>query len=309
MTTRSLRMTLAVLVLAVLAASPPAAAQRPAVDMASLLNIPFYPDAGGFDARNILLLFPPAGADVRLALTDPAGHILHEVPFEVRPADVAPVFAYLNVNSRYGDRQSFAPGEPGDYILSVTVDGEAVGSVPFTLAVERSADPFAPGATWTAEGPWQRLAYLAQPTERPEESIGFDYWVSSREVGNRTASLSLSLRRGGEEVARSRSNVHLSTAGLTFFQDHELAKPGDGVTLWPFTATDLAATDGRYELVVLSSGTPIRTYVVTVEGGRIRPHPQSALDYEPRAGFLSPRLLRTGNSTHTVDAWWVEVAD
>ncbi len=288
------------------ALGPPAAAQRPAVDMASLLNIPFYRGDGGFDARDILLLFPPAGADVRLALTNPAGEILHDVPFEVRPADAAPVFAYLNVDSRYGDRRAFAPGEPGDYVLSVTVDGEAVGSVPFALSVERSADPFAPGATWTAVGPWQRLAYLAQPTERPDESIGFDYWVSSAEVGGRTASLSLSLRRGGEEVARSRSNVRLSTAGLTFFQDHELAKPGDGVTLWPFTAADLAATDGRYDLVVLSSGTPIRTYVVTVEGGRIRPHPRSALDYEPRAGFLSPRLMKTGNNTHTVDAWWLE---
>lgn len=297
------------LLAALVALGPPAAAQRPAVDMASLLNIPFFAGDGGFDARNILLLFPPADADVRLALTTPAGAVLHEVPFEVRPADAAPVFAYLDVNGRHADRQSFAPGEPGDYVISVTVDGEAVGSVPFTLSVERSADPFAPGARWTAEGPWTRLAYLAQPTARPDESIGFDYWVSSREVGGRTASLSLSLRRGGEEVARSRSNVHLSTAGLTFFQDHELAKPGDGVTLWPFTATDLAATDGRYELLVLSSGTPIRTYVVTVEGGRIRPHPRSALDYEPRAGFLSPRLMKTGNNTHTVDAWWVEVAD
>ena len=292
----------ALLVLAAL----PAAAQRPAVDMASLMNLPFYPGDGGFDARNVLLLFPPADADVRLALTDPAGRVLHEVPFEVRPAALAPVFAYLEVNSRYGDRQSFAPGEPGDYVLSVTVDGEAVGSVPFALSVVQSTDPFAPGATWSAEGPWQRLAYLAQPTARPDESLGFDYWVSSSEVGNRTASLSLSLRRDGEEVARSRSNVHLSTVGLTFFQDHELAKPGDGVTLWPFTAADLAATDGRYDLVVLSSGTPIRTYVVTVEGGRIRPHPRSALDYEPRTDWLSPRLMKTSGDELTVDAWWLE---
>ncbi len=304
--TRFLRPLLpALLVLAAL----PAAAQRPAVDMASLLNIPFYPDAGGFDARDILLLFPPAGADVRLALTDPAGRILHEVPFEVRPADAAPVFAYLNVNSQYGDRRAFAPGEPGAYVLSVTVDGEAVGSVPFTLSVVQGTDPFAPSARWSAEGPWQRLAYLAQPTARPDESIGFDYWLASSEVGDMRTAITLSLRRGAEEVARSRSPVILSTIGLTFFQDHELAKPGDGVTLWPFTATDLAATDGRYELLILAGGAPIRTYVVTVEGGRIRPHPRSALDYEPRAGFLSPRLMKTGNNTHTVDAWWLDLAE
>ncbi len=293
------------LLLAALLPARPAAAQRPGVDMASLLNLPFSP-SGAFDARNVMLVFPPPGADVRLALTDPTGRILHEVPFEVDPADFFPTFAYLGVNGAYAERQTFGPGEPGPYTIGVTVDGETVGAMSFTLSVEHSTDPFTPGSRWTAEGPWERLAYLAQPTDRPDESLGFDYWVSARETNGRRAALTLSLRRDGEEVARSRSPFILSTRALAFFEDHELAKPGDGVTLWPFTAADLAAHDGRYELLLLADGAPLRTYVVTVEGGRIQPHPRSAMDYEPRADWLSPRLIKTARGESTVDAWWLE---
>ncbi|HEX8386570.1 MAG TPA: hypothetical protein VF576_10315 [Rubricoccaceae bacterium] len=298
---------LTLVALAVVALAAPVAAQRPAVDMLSLLNVPFFPGDGGFSARDIVLLFPPAGADVRLALTSPDGTVLHEVPFEVEPFDRFPVFADLDVNGRYGDRQDFAPGQPGPYTMSVTVDGEPVGSVSFTLAAEHSADPFAPGTRWTAEGPWRTLAHLAQRTDHPDESIGFGYWTSGEETGGRVADLSLSLRRDGVEVARSRSDFVIRDLGWRYFDDHELVHPGEGFNLAPFTAADLAAHDGRYSLVLLANDAPLKTYALTVEGGQIRPHPRSALDYEPRAGFLSPRLLKNDRGApYTVDAWWAE---
>ena len=292
---------------ALLLAAPPAAAQRPGVDMLSLLNMPFHPGPGGFSARDVVLVFPPPGADVRLALADATGRTVHEVPFDVQPFDAFPVFAGLRASQRDGDRESFSPGEPGPYTMSVTVDGEAVGSVAFTLAVEHSTDPFNPGSRWSADGPWRTLAHLSQRTDRPDESLGVGYWVSAEETAGRVASLSLSLRRDGTEVARSRSDFVIRDFGWRYFDDHELVHAGEGVNRPPFTATDLAARDGRYSLVLLARGEPLKTYALAVGGGQIRPHAQSALDYEPRAGFLSPRLLKSDRgSPYTVNAWWAE---
>ena len=125
------------------------------------------------------------------------------------------------------------------------------------------------------------------------------------ETGGRVANLSLGLRRDGTEVARSRSDVVIRDFGWRYFDDHELAHAG--VNRPPFTAADLAALDGRYSLVLLANDAPLKTYALAVEGGQIRPHAQSSLDHEPRAGFLSPRLLKSDRgSPYTVRAWWAE---
>lgn len=285
-------------------AALPAAAQRPGTDVSTLLNQRFYPSSGDFGADGLQMLFLPPGASPSLVVTNAAGRTVSEMPLGVGDTGL-PVFSIVGPQGPNGVHVE----EPGTYTMSLMVDGESVGAITYTLVADQSTDPFNPGTTWSAEGPWRTLAYLSQQTARPTEGLEFDYWVSTRETGGRAATIALSLRRGGEEVAHSRSDYTVRNANWVYF-DHDLVQPGEGFNRAPFTTSDLAAHDGRYDLVVLANGAPLKTYTVTVEGGQVRPHSRSALDHEPRSGFLSPRLMKILNSNAvTVDAYWVEVAE
>ncbi len=65
-------------------------------------------------------------------------------------------------------------GEPGDYVLSVQIDGQPITSLPFSMKRENSSDPFNLTTTFVRERPWRDLAYFSDRPEVPDSHLEFN---------------------------------------------------------------------------------------------------------------------------------------
>jgi hypothetical protein len=202
-------------------------------------------------------------------------------------------------------------GEPGDYVLSVQVDGQAMTTLPFSMKREASNDPFNPKTTFVREGPWRDLAYFSQRTEAPDAHLEFNWWTSLRELppGQPQRPLvTLHILHGGQEIAATRSPVVISQTDWQFF-NQEFHFPAERQVRW-MTLADLTKRDGEYTVVAKVGGKPFKSYRAEVRGGQLQRHPRNALGTEPHTDFISPRLVDTtsrSNSEYTMyDTYWVK---
>ena len=279
----------------------------PAVDQLSLMGMRYYAHSGGFMVEGLQLVFPPQddpGAE--LTVTNAAGEVVANIPLQVRRWDDWPAFGVLAASG---------PGighlnAPGDYTMTVRLSDNVIGALAYSLIEDGGGDPFNPQKTYHREGPWRSLGYLSSPTEKPDEALRFNYWTSLREVGTSgQTKIALSLKRGNQEVAVSRSDYVVSNADWQFFS-HQLAKPD---RKFNFTLADLTSQDGTYTLTLLATDKTVKTYTLSVQNGAVVPSPRSALSSEPRGDFLSPRRVNTssgsGSRYFMEHVFWVEASD
>lgn len=279
----------------------------PAVDYLSLMGMRYYAHSGGFMLDGLQVVFPPDEAIAgTFTVTDAAGETVVEMPLRLTRSADYPAFGWL---------QSVGVGianldAPGDYTMTVILDGTTIATLDYTLTAEESGDPFDPQTTYFREGPWAHLAYLSANADRPDDALRFNYWTSLRELGTEgQTKIALQLTRGGSLVARSRSDYVASSPHWQYFS-HPLLHP-DGKHV--FTLADLTETDGTYQLALLSEGTTVKTYAVQVANGAVVPSPRSALPTEPRPDFLTPRRVNTSagsTSRYFIEnVFWVTTQD
>jgi hypothetical protein len=117
--------------------------------------------------------------------------------------------------------------------------------------------------------------------------------------------------RNGKVVAHSKA-----TTGML---DHEWLRRHTELLFHPhdakgapnarlFAKTDLEQT-GSYRLTVelKETGKIIRDYSFSAAGGKLVPHPRTALGYEPHVDYIPPRVIRKGSSTYAFEeAFWIE---
>lgn len=272
-------------------AAPTAQTYPPAIEYQSFMELRFYEQSGGFLVEGLEVVFPPAGQKkATFVVARPDGRVVATVPLRLE----APL-AGFNAFGMYrpdGVPGNVQVGEPGDYVLSVQVDGQAITTLPFQMKREASNDPFNPKTTFTREGPWRDLAYFAVQHEAPDSRLQFNWWTSVRELppGSPARPLvTLHLMQGAQEIAATRSPVVPTQTDWQFLtQEFEVLnqKPVRWMTL-----ADLTKKDGEYTVVAKVGGKPFKSYRAEVRGGQLQRHPRNRLETQPRTDFISPRLV------------------
>jgi hypothetical protein len=293
-------------------ASPAAAQQthQPAIEYQSFMQLRFYENQGNFLVEDLEVVFPPAGSKkATFVITRATGAAVASVPLRLE----SPLASYtmFGMYKPDGVPGSANIGEPGDYVLSVQVDGRPITTLPFSMKKESNNDPFNPRTTFVREGPWRDLAYFSSRTDDPTSHLEFNWWTSLRELpaGSPPRSLvTLHIMHGGQEIAATRSPVVITQTDWQFLYQ-EFHFPAEKQVRW-MTLADLTKRDGEYTVVAKVNGKPFKTYRAEVRGGQLQRHPRNSLDTQPHTDFISPRLVDTSSrstSSYTMrDTYWVK---
>jgi len=299
-------------VIALLLLAPPVArgqTNRPAAEYLSLLNMRFYEADGGFLVDGLQLVFPPQGVRrATFVLSKAGGGEVASVPLRIEPLGAFPAFALLAPDGTPG---VVKVGQSGDFVMAIKVNDEVVSALPFSMKEEKGTDPFNPTRRFTREGPWKDLAFVSNKVEDAEARVSFNWWTSLRELpaGGRQL-LTVHVMRGGQEIASSNSPVVPSSNDWQFFRRELVeAKTVGKPTRQYLTRASLAAKDGEFVVVVKANGQPVKSYRMQAKGGQLQSLAQSRLGYEPRADFISPRMIDTssgsGSDFPMLEAYWL----
>lgn len=279
---------------------------KPAIEYHSLMQLNFYENNGGFMVDNLEIVFPPAGLQkATFIISRAGGTAVSSVPLRLDEPT-------LNNFSAFG---MFRPdavagiakiGEPGDYVMSVQIDGQSITSLPFTLKREASTDPFNPKTTFVREGPWRDLAFFSVKSGDAESHLEFCWWTSLRDLppGTKNPMVTLHLMLGAQEIAAARSPVVITQSDWQYFHQ-ELALPTTPVR-W-MNLPDLTKRDGSYVVVAKVNGQVFKSYKLEVKGGQVQRLPRNSLEFEPHTDFISPKLVDTKTSSaYTLrDIFWM----
>jgi hypothetical protein len=281
---------------------------KPAIEFQSFMQLRFYEEQGNFLVEGLEVVFPPAGSKkATFVITRASGAAVASVPLRLETPLAS--FTMFGMYLPDGVPGSANVGEPGDYVLSVQIDGQPVTTLPFSMKKESSSDPFNPRNTFVREGPWRDLAYFSSRTDTPDSHLDFNWWTSLRELpaGSPPRSLvTVHIMYGGQEIGATRSPVVTQTDWQFFYLEFETA--GVKPIRW-MTLADLTKRDGEYTVVAKVNGKPFKTYTAQVRGGQLQRHPRNSLDTQPHTDFISPRLVDTSSrstSSYTMrDTYWV----
>jgi hypothetical protein len=280
---------------------------KPAIEYQSFMQLRFYENQGGFLVEGLEVVFPPLGLQkASFVVSKAGGGVVATVPLRLE----SPLASYTVFGMFLPDGVAgLAPiGEPGDYVLSVQIDGQPITTLPFSMKREASNDPFNPTTTFVREGPWRDLAYFSNRPEEPDSHLEFSWWTSLRELppGTKNPLVTLHLLYGGQEIAATRSPVVPTQTDWQFLY-HEFVLPATPVR-W-MTLADLTKRDGEYTVVAKVNGKPFKSYKAEVRGGQLQRHPRNSLNTEPHTAFISPRLVDTSARTTSRyamrDTYWV----
>jgi hypothetical protein len=285
-------------------------AYKPAIEYQSFMQLRFYEEQGNFLVEDLEVVFPPAGSKkATFVITRASGAAVASVPLRLEsPLASYTMFGMYKPDGVPGNANI---GEPGDYVLSVQIDGQPITTLPFSMKKESNNDPFNPRTTFVREGPWRDLAYFSDRSEVPDSHLEFNWWTSLRELPAGTpqrALVTVHLLRGGQEIGATRSPVVVTQTDWQFFY-LEFETAGVKPVRW-MTLADLTKTDGEYTVVAKVNGKPFKTYRAEVRGGQLQRHPRNSLDTEPHTDFISPRLVDTSSRTTSSyamrDTYWVK---
>lgn len=280
----------------------------PAIEYQSLMQLRFYENTGGFLVEDLEVVFPPAAGKKATFVVSKGGQAVATVPLRLEtPLASFNAFGMFKPDGVPGTAQV---GEPGDYVLSVNIDGQPITTLPFSMKREASNDPFNPKNTFIREGPWRELAFFSVEHERPDSHLVFNWWTSVRELPAGSPSrplVTLHILHGGQEIAATRSPVVPTQTDWQFlYQEFEILnqKPVRWMTL-----ADLVKKDGEYTVVAKVGGKPFKSYKAEVRGGQLQRHPRNSMDTSPRTDFISPRMVDTSSrstSNYTMrETFWV----
>jgi hypothetical protein len=301
------RLVTAVLLLLVSNAAASAQTYKPAVEYQSLMNLRFYEADAGFLVDNLQLVFPPQGLrKAAFVITRAGGAEAARVPLRFEPMEF-PAFGRLVPDGVPGVVRL---GQPGEFQMSVVVDGQAITTLPFSLKEQTSADPFRPGRSFVREGPFRELAYFSVVPDDPSAQLYFNWWMSLRELPNpKDGRVTIHLLVGGQEIAASRGPVVVSQNDWQFFGPKELSMPTLPRNKW-LTLADATKRDGEVTLVVKSNGQTVKSYKTRVAGGQLQRLPQNALGSQPAASFISPRFVDMSSGSNSnykmFEMYWVK---
>ncbi|HEU4509845.1 MAG TPA: hypothetical protein VFR78_16545 [Pyrinomonadaceae bacterium] len=297
-----------------LAASFVAAAQvnpnRAAIEYESLMNMRFYEATGGFLVEGLEVVFPPTGGSAAtFVITKPSGEVVSSVPLRFEPLEKFPAFGVFRPAA--GNPGNVRVGQAGDFVMAVKLGNETVTTLPFSLKLEASNDPFNPTKKFVRDGPWSDLAFFSVITDDASAMLHFNYWLSTRELpaGMKQPKVTLHLLANGKEIAASRAPVVPDTLDWYFYERKELIVQATPKQRW-LALSDVTKQDGEIVMIVKANGQQIKSYKTRVVGGVLQTLDRNRLNTEPRTAFISPRyvdLTDRSRSDFTMrDMFWLK---
>jgi hypothetical protein len=299
------------LLLALILAVPISAAgqaDKAAVEYRSLLDIAFAERDGSLLVDRLHIVFPPSGYEqAMLTVSKASGEEVAKLPLRLESYLSFPVFGNFVPDSRPAEIKL---GQPGDFIMTITVANEVLTRFPFALVAEPNADPYESPKQFWRDGPWRDLGYFSLPADPSGPTVGFNWWMSLRElpIGMNNPSVTVRLFDGYKQIAASRTNLRLDTTDWQFFGADLIKTKTPGAQR--LTLRELVDHDTTYLLIVTANGKPIKSFRLEVKNGRLLWAQQSRIDFEPHADFICPRFVESklsSNSRHSItDAYWVQ---
>lgn len=255
---------------------------EPAISEASFLRM--KPQLNGNEPsisdNELDLVFAPSGDFEAQVIYRNGEQIIQQ--FTAKPSQRSGSMARLKWN-----RKTVALGtESGPRSIEVVLDGKSVGLLEFSLTKTQGGDPFDPKVSWQMKGPWSDLAYFTHPVdENRQQRINFHFWSQKADLGGNKGMIDVLMKRGSKILAKTRS----SEASYDFYlnRDLPLLKP-DGK---PLMVSDLAAMGGPFVMEMSHKGKVVKKFRGAIADGKFVPNSRSALDYQPRNQFLSPRTV------------------
>jgi hypothetical protein len=281
---------------------------KPAIEYQFFMELRFYENQGGFLVEDLEVVFPPPGQKkATFVIARASGEVLRTVP--LRLETLLASYTAFGMYKPDGVPGTAPIGEPGDYVLSVQVDGQPITTLPFSMKREASNDPFNPKNTFVREGPWRDLAHLSVRSDDPDSHLEFSWWTSLRELppGTKNPLVTVHILHGAQEIASTRSPVVPTQTDWQFLRQ-EFHFPAEPKVRW-MTLADLTKRDGMYTIVAKVNGKPFKSYRAEVKGGQLQRHPRNQLDVEPHTNFISPRQVDTSSRTSSRydmrDTYWI----
>jgi hypothetical protein len=244
----------------------------------------------------------PVEATYEIAVLDAAGAIVSSDDWDIRPNQDLPMFAHLSVPFL----STYEP-VPGSYQIAIRLNGETIAAVPYTLTSTQNDDPFNPTTSWHTDGPWTRYGVLRATTGDPDGWVELTCWIHVDELAGDAGEVRPVVYRGSERISAHEGGPSLRKSfGGWYGVKTSLDGDYEGR---PGRLLRDALVDGDYRIEVGEEGQPpLRVFHFSVAGGQFVPHERSAIDYEPRADFLTPRSVRertTRGLYEMVDQVWM----
>jgi hypothetical protein len=280
---------------------------KPAAEYNSLLNMRFTQANGEFVIEGLQVVFPAKGNEpATLTVNKSSGEELFSVPLRFESSLSSPLFG----NFVPVEQASIKLGQSGNFLFTIKIADHAITRFPFSLKSEPEQDPYDPPKNFFRDGPWRDLAYFSVVTEDKNSVLDFNWWMSLRElpIGMSNPEISIHLLLGQREIARSRDRLVLSCVDWQSATSHLMQTTKSGTQ--PLTLRELTRRDGDYMLIVKANGTPVKSFLTAVVGGRLQRPEASRLDFEPHDDFMSPRFIDTtakvGSRFLMRDVYWVK---
>lgn len=277
---------------------------EPAIEYTSLLDMRYYSQSGGFLLEGLQVVFPPSDDQpFELIIFDNNNKKIFNLPLRLEQWQDFPAFGMLKPNGMPGNINI---GKAGNYNLVVICSGKKITELPFELRVTGGDDPFNPQKNYLREGIWNSLGYLSFYSDKPDDALNFNFWMSRVEMpeGNKKSLCTLHLLKDGKEIAAARSAFAVRSDDWMHYKI-QLFTPKNN-----FTLSMLENEDGNYEIQIKVKEDIVKRYAVAVDNGKVKSLKQSELGYEPSTEFLSPKLVDTSsgsNSSYKIaDAFWVK---
>ncbi len=259
------------------------------------------------------LIFPPAGLDIstdghgEYQIRTTGGRVVARQALGMLQTTGSDAFLTLGI---MGSPRSDGPLATGAYTLDLVFHGQVASRIPFTVEAASNGDPFSPQTIHRRDGPWRTLAYFNHATDRRDQHLVFHSWLEA--TGGESRRLQFVLSRDGTPVAACKTSrcPSASTDGDWSASEVQLVTYAsrDATNATPFTIADM--TPGAYVMTVqtLEGDRVLQTYPFTGGAGAIMPHARSAVDYEPRHDFLTPRRMEGQMRSESHSLYWVEAA-
>ena len=176
--------------------------------------------------------------------------------------------------SRYkvlGGYQAVQPLAAGNYLLEFAIDDKPFYRFPFSVAVIKSDDPYAPeGNRYFIEGAWNDYGNIYYQRNDPQSILTFTTWVQDK-AGHpsKTAvpyDVKLVNTRDGRVLAVHDGSLRLEPRWLKAALN--LRTNGGDANAY-FKAGDLLREDGRYSIRLTINNKLYGEYTFAVKGGRI----------------------------------------
>lgn len=299
------------------ASSPP----LPSIDFEAMLDTRMYPSGMlGIGASGYSLVFAPQGspvdAGVEVVSASAGAVAMHRFRPEFRVTHLA-----------FGMMQLDGPGDvqlpsAGAYELRFHVSGRVASVLPFEAHRSSGDDPFAPQATWSYSGPWERWGYLIGTDYRDLKSgadikaVNLVWWTGQRDLAagtTRAEPAAAELYRDGTMVAHSRRNTmsihpehYRRERPWTLFRPHA---EKDSNVAHALSTQELLGSPGTYELRVkrVKDAAVVRRFRFTVQDNKVVPHPRTVLGHQPATQYIAPRVIKKGSNVYEfTEAIWIE---